>query len=292
MKAVIPKFSLLEAAKLADIEPEPGDNYYLGSFSSPIQIDSFPRRATYFGIAICLKGSVRLTVGLEHYNLLPGSLIVMPPEVIRTWKDQSPDYVEETLLFKELFFLESGLDIKSFREFRFFQIGTPKVIQLNTMDSDVIQNLLQDIKKTITRSSKRRDEIVRSYVHILLNQIADLYDRYYPDVFTRLNTSLKMVSEFKKLLIEKHHYLRSVNGYADLLNVTAKHLSQTMQENTGSTAGEWIHNILILEAKVMLKQTSHTIAEISDSLNFSDPSSFGKYFRRYAGCSPASYRKL
>ncbi|MNL39095.1 HTH-type transcriptional activator Btr [compost metagenome] len=132
---------------------------------------------------------------------------------------------------------------------------------------------------------------MKCYIDILLNHIADLYDEYCLDNGADHAAPARMVSDFKKLLIEKHLELRSVNGYADLLNVSAKHLSQTVKDYTGKTAGEWIHRILILEAKVRLKQTSLTIAQIAGELNFNDPSLFGKYFRRYAGCSPAVYRK-
>ncbi|MDR6782349.1 AraC family transcriptional activator of pobA [Pedobacter africanus] len=291
LKPAIAELSLPEAVKLAAPDPGHGIDYSVTSFSSVAELDDIPRRASYFGIAVCLKGSVKLIADLEHYQLLPGSLIVMSPEVIRTWKGFSVDYMEETLLFTEAFFLSGGTGFSAFKQFRFFQAKAPKVIQLRGPDCNLIADLLQDIKNTIEGQTQRKHVIIRGYIHILLNRIADIYDEYCPDEETEVARPVKMVSRFKMLLMERHFELRSVNAYADLLNVSAKHLSQTVKEYTGKTAGNWIHEVLVLEAKVRLKQTSLTIAQIAAELNFSDPSLFGKYFKRYAGCTPAIYRK-
>lgn len=290
-KSAITEFSLPEAAKLAGPDSVPGVDYSVNSFTSDVELNGAPHRASYFGMALCLQGKVNLVADLEAYWILPGSLIVMPPETIRTWNLVSADYKEETLFFTEAFLLEGETTFLIFKQFRFFQTEMPKVIRLGEEDSILVRNLLQDIKKAIAAHTPRRDAIVRSYIHILLNKVADMYDEYCPDRNTELTAAAKIVSDFKKLLIEKHLRLRSVNGYADILNVSAKHLSQTLKEQTGKTAGDWIHEALILEAKVRLKQTSLTVAQIAEALNFSDPSLFGKYFRRYAGCTPVFYRK-
>ena len=290
-KSAITEFSLPEAAKLAGPDSVPGVDYSVNSFSSAVELNGIPHRASYFGIALCLQGGVNLVADLEEYWILPGSLIVMPPETIRTWDLVSADYKEETLFFTEAFFLTTETALLAFKQFRFFQTEIPKVIWLGEKDSILVENLLWDIKKAVLEHTPRRDAIVRSYIHILLNKVADMYDEYCPDMSMELTAAAKIVSDFKKLLIDKQLRLRSVNGYADILNVSAKHLSQTLKEQTGKTAGDWIHEALILEAKVRLKQTSLTVAQIAEALNFGDPSLFGKYFRRYAGCTPVFYRK-
>ena len=257
-----------------------------------MQLSAFPHRAAYFGLAICTKGSATLLADLEAYTLLPGSLIVMEPEVIRSWNGQSTDYAEEILFFTESFFWESSTHFHSFKGFGFFQKKRPKVISLDSGDRHSIYQLMQTIKKTRLSASNRKDEMARSYINILLHQVADLYDKHEPVQLGVLRSQTEMVNTFKQLLIERHLQLRSVNGYADLMNVTAKHLSETIKANTGKTASEWIHDILILEAKVRLKQTTLSVASIAEALNFSDASLFGKYFKRYAGCTPAAYRKF
>lgn len=291
IKQAIREFSLTEAVKLVSDEHQTVTDYYIASFLPPMQMNAFPHRATYFGLGLCRRGTVQLTADLDNYQVSSDQLIVMGPEVIRKWEGQSADYTEETLCFTASFFLETGANLASFKGIRFFQNKASKVIPLDAEDAALIWKLLQDIKQLNGSSSGRKEVMVRSYINILLNQTADLYDKYEPQQLLCSGSQPVILTEFKKLLIENYLQLRSVKGYADLLNVTAKHLSETIKENTGKTAGAWIHDIVILEAKVRLKQTTLTIAQISDSLNFSDPSLFGKYFRRYSGYAPATYRK-
>ena len=291
MGSIVPEFSLLEIVKSQLNNQEMEVDYYVASFSSPMQLSKFPHRASYFGIAVCTRGSATLFANLEHYDLSPGSLIAMEPEVIRSWKAQSADYAEEVLFFTMPFFMETTSNLNLFKGFRFFQSETPKAVQLNLNEANLINGLLQEVKNLIDLPSNRKDEMVRSYINILLNQVADLYDKYNHAEFVKSTTQERIVVCFKQLLTQKYLQLRTVNGYADLLNITPKHLSQTIKETTGRTAREWIHEILILEAKVRLTQTSLSIAQIADALNFSDASLFGKYFKRYAGYAPLSYRK-
>ena len=84
---------------------------------------------------------------------------------------------------------------------------------------------------------------------------------------------------------------RSVKFYADQLCLTPKHLSGVVKEVSGKTVGEWIDELVILEAKALLNSSSMNIQEIADRLNFANQSFFGKYFKHYTGMSPKEYRK-
>lgn len=59
---------------------------------------------------------------------------------------------------------------------------------------------------------------------------------------------------------------------------------------SGRHATEWIEEVVISEAKNMLTNTSLTIQEISNELNFCNQSFFGKYFKEHTGQSPKSFR--
>ncbi len=100
-----------------------------------------------------------------------------------------------------------------------------------------------------------------------------------------------LASDFKKLVNVHFTAERSVKFYATKLCVTPNHLTVTVKEATGKTAGEWIDETVILEAKVLLQNTALTIAEISDSLHFADQSTFGKFFKNLTGLSPVAYKQ-
>ena len=85
---------------------------------------------------------------------------------------------------------------------------------------------------------------------------------------------------------------RSIAYYAKLLCISPKHLSATIKIMSGQTASEWIDNYVIIAAKAMLRSSSKTIQQISNDLNFSNQSFFGKFFKKYVGVSPTEYRTL
>ena len=84
---------------------------------------------------------------------------------------------------------------------------------------------------------------------------------------------------------------RMIEFYSEKLFLTPKHLSKVIRERSGKSAGEWIEDHVMLEAKALLKSTDKTIQQISDELKFPSQSFFGKYFKRRAGVSPKEYRK-
>jgi len=82
-----------------------------------------------------------------------------------------------------------------------------------------------------------------------------------------------------------------VQHYADELNVSRKYLSEVIKKHSGKTASDWISEMVILEAKVLLQNKKMSINQISDLLHFSDQSVFGRFFKNYEGISPLEYRK-
>ncbi|MBQ6938337.1 MAG: AraC family transcriptional regulator, partial [Muribaculaceae bacterium] len=83
---------------------------------------------------------------------------------------------------------------------------------------------------------------------------------------------------------------RDIGFYADRLCVSNKYLSSLLKQETGITALEWIEKYVVMYAKNCLSSTAMTVQQISDELNFSTQSVFGKYFKRVEGVSPMTYR--
>ena len=105
------------------------------------------------------------------------------------------------------------------------------------------------------------------------------------------STRHKIVFERFVDLVTRHHLKeRGVGFYADKLCITPKYLSKIVKETSGQSAPEWIDQYVILEAKQMLKHSDLCIKEISDELNFANPSFFFKYFKKHTGMTPNQYR--
>lgn len=90
-----------------------------------------------------------------------------------------------------------------------------------------------------------------------------------------------------------NHYInkRTVKEYANLLSVTANHLSQSVKNASGKNALTFIADRLTTEARSLIQYTDFEVAEIAYQLNFSDPANFGKFFKKQVGLSPSEFRK-
>lgn len=109
-------------------------------------------------------------------------------------------------------------------------------------------------------------------------------------VKTPLSKSEQISKEFGQLVIQNYSKERNVAWYARKLNITHAHLCTTVKQNTGKTCIEVISDMVIMDAKSQLRSTNLSIRDIAYSLNFTNMSFFGKYFKRHVGVGPLEYR--
>ena len=146
-------------------------------------------------------------------------------------------------------------------------------------------------KQTAQESFSKTPAIIRSLIYIVLNEVASVQeaDDILPSV--PLTRNQQLLFEFKKQLAGDFIRHRSVSYYAQKLFVSPRHLSTVIKEESGKTAGEWIDEMVVLEAKILLQNKELTIAQVADHLNFNDQSTFGKFFKNLTTHSPFDYRK-
>jgi AraC family transcriptional regulator, transcriptional activator of pobA len=101
-----------------------------------------------------------------------------------------------------------------------------------------------------------------------------------------------LFQDFQEILSQDKSIKNSVAHYAILLNTTPQNLNAACRTYSNQSAAEVLADYLISEAKRLLLYTNITVSEISLSLNFKDNSHFIKYFKRYTGHTPHSFRSL
>ena len=87
-------------------------------------------------------------------------------------------------------------------------------------------------------------------------------------------------------------HIRPVEYMARKLCVSPKYLARVVKENSGMTPSQWMDEYTMREIVRELRHTDKSMKGISMSLGFPNPSSFGTFFRKHAGMSPASYRQI
>ena len=104
----------------------------------------------------------------------------------------------------------------------------------------------------------------------------------YADTFKR----------FCELVVKHYRESRELKYYADLLDLTPKHLSKVIRTVTnGLSPVEWIEQYVTTQAKRLIEtRATHTLQEIAYMLGFTEPTSFYRYFKRVTGMTAKQYR--
>ncbi|WP_336960433.1 AraC family transcriptional regulator [Chryseobacterium contaminans] len=81
-----------------------------------------------------------------------------------------------------------------------------------------------------------------------------------------------------------------VNEIAGRLAVSHKHLTDTIKKETGQHPCYFYDGEIIRQAKQMLADSDHSVAEIARIFTY-DPSNFSKFFKKMTGETPGEFRK-
>ena len=105
------------------------------------------------------------------------------------------------------------------------------------------------------------------------------------------NSSYEITKRYK-LALTKHIYeYHNVAEFAALLNVSPNYLNKCVKNSINKTAQDLLKEMLILEAKTMIKHSNLNISEIAVKLCDQTPSNFARFFKNQTGLSPKEYSK-
>lgn len=136
--------------------------------------------------------------------------------------------------------------------------------------------------------------------HIVSSLTTALFYQITSFIYRRIETSRTSgigprrstyVEDFLRLVHIHYMRERSVSFYASQLYISPKYLSLLVKEVTGRSAARWIDFFVIMEAKNLLRYSGKNVQQVAYALNFSNQSSFGKYFKHLTGMSPTEYQK-
>lgn len=244
----------------------------------------FPIRNFFYGIGITYGGKDTVRIANNEYVISRGSCIAIGPGTISQWLNESTA-LTDTVLFTRDFF-KNSLHAGFTDSLPFFRPGGNHVIQLNAAQLKQMRLLFNTLK------AFRDDEaIVTGIVYSILMLAKKMYDLDLTNTLDTLTHKQKLVRQFQGLVVEHFLTERSVDFYAREMNITPKYLSEVLLDEVGKPAKALIDDMVYLEAKTLLRQTTMSVQEIANWLNFPETSNFIKAFKKREKLTPAAYRK-
>ena len=252
-----------------------------------------PHRMELGCFLIVTHGEARLSINLAEYNIRGKSIITILPRHILQIIRHSDDFRCEIIAFLPEFV--QGIELVRNVVSHMTTIERYPVLQLSDEEDVFIHELytiLFRIQQRIQQEQRSVQGIVSNLLMSFFYGLCAMYDKHGIEFSARyLPRKEEIVNRFHALVFKYCHKERMVNFYADMLCITPKYLSSLVRDMTGRSAWQFINEAVILEIKARLKSSNDTILQISESMNFANPSFFSKYFRKNTGMTPMEYRK-
>ena len=249
---------------------------------------NYPFKSDIFIEMICIRGEMQLIVNLEEFTIQSPCVFSIMPDKIVQLKSISDDFSAKFLLLSSNF-LTSLLTGPRERLPLFLSVNSNPLLPLNEQELDTMLEYYKLYQREIRKTKNpARLEAVRHLIQ------AGFYGNTYlhydlPEKTNRTKHEV-LTEEFLNLVNMYYKDQREVGYYAEKLHLTPKYLSKIIKDNSGKSAHAWIDDLVVLEAKALLKSTNMNVQQISDHLNFPSQSFFGKYFKRRVGISPKEFR--
>lgn len=250
---------------------------------------SFPSRIDLMLLAVCKSGEISATIDVVQRRMFPGSIMVLRPGHVISQCKESEDFDGFFIVAQEERLNEILPSLHYVIPYSLHYNSNP-IIEITDEELES-QTLIYEMLQRQLNSSGRlfNSMVLNSMCEVLFYNTLGIYASRINETKPHSRRE-ELLTNFINLIETNFKTERSVNFYAEKLFVTPKHLSAVLKEISGQTAGEWIDNRVILEAKLMLRTSGMTVQEISLALNFSNQSFFGKYFKHLTGMSPRDYR--
>ncbi|WP_320054551.1 AraC family transcriptional regulator [uncultured Acetobacteroides sp.] len=252
-----------------------------------------PHRPVQNAILFVRKGWIKVRYNLKACTLLPNTVLIIQSNSIFEFIEADPNIELRILAINSGFESIAAIKIRRYDVRTFFTTSPQNHYQLTEAEFQELWEVLELLRGRLFLPNKdrTRKEIVH---HLFLSAIyilADITIQYNQITFTELNRADKITKEYIQLVTANFRKERSLGFYAQKLGISPKHLSETIKQATGVTAGEIMNQAITNEAKVLLSTPERTINQIARELNFSDQYAFSKFFKRRTSLSPSAFRE-
>lgn len=246
-----------------------------------------PYRVKEGRIAVIQQGEAQVLINLIEYTFKPGYISLIAPNSIVQMKGISLDFDMQMIAIDHDFLPMSGKE-DLFTYLLHHQKNI--LLSLPAQEELPIQNYFTLIWNILQKPTFRKEAIAHLFASILY-YIEDLAQNNIEMNSSRLTRQESIFEQFISLVNAYSKTERSVSFYADKLCLTPRYLNTVIRQASQQTVMDWINQSIILEAKVLLRHSNRLVYQISDELNFPNPSFFCKFFKRMTGMTPQEYQK-
>jgi AraC-like DNA-binding protein len=246
----------------------------------------------------CLGGEVTIEAENRNYTMHRGDVQFTMSGIFGTAKDMSKDVKFAAVFIDESFYfpLLKNADLSSLH----LKLASSPICRLSEDKMQECISIYRLMKNRLEHHDNDllQEDILRGYTHALVTNVYSQYLMTQAQAGEEVkvkgqgNRQQQLFSQFMSLLEKNYNHERNIKFYADKLCVTPRYLSRVVHDVSGFFASEHIDHFVIEEAKHLIRSKKYTILQVSDMLNFTSQSFFGRYFKKFTGFTPKQYEEL
>lgn len=257
------------------------------------KVTSVPYRRRDFYKVMLLEGNSRVHYADKVYEIKKQALAFSNPLIPYKWDHLDKMYDGVYCVFNTQFFHQFG----QFADYEIFQPGGNHIFELSDVQASEIWEIFNTMEREFNSGYKYKFDVIRNRVLDLIHYGLKLEPS--TSIFDQsVNAAYRISRLFMELLerqfpIDDAHQaiaLRTPSEFAEKLHVHVNSLNRAVKATTSKTTSDIVQERLLQEAKVLLRHTSWSVAEIAYSLGFKEATHFNNFFRKHLEQSPLKYR--
>ncbi|ANR72051.1 AraC family transcriptional regulator [Prevotella scopos JCM 17725] len=256
-----------------------------------VPLPNSPSRMKALFLALCTSGHAQYTVDTKMHEVSAGDVIIISEEQVVADYKLSDNCKGIALIMSYNFFQNIVSGIHELSPLFLFARTHP-VFHLDDNQTKALENDIEHIKEKIADVGHRfRRELVVTMLKALIIDMSNIIYQFQ-QVGDEMQTRAEVIfRDFIQAVEKNYRTERRVSWYAQQLCITSKYLSETVRTVSRRTPSDWIDSYVTRELRVMLRNSTMSIKQIADELNFANQSFLGKYFKEHVGMSPSKFRK-
>ena len=248
-----------------------------------------PHRHLFYASVLFTKGSGIHEIDFNAYDIVPGSVFMLFPGQVHTWK-LSKD-IDGYIFFHDKEFYNLNFTHDKVENYPFF--SSTENIPLILLKDGEVSGIEMSFRK-IVAEYRNRQLMGFQKICSLLNVLYIDLSRVYLPIVERAKQNETQLMQVRRLEILVENNFRSIKyprQYAQMMFMSEKNLNRICKITFNKTSSDVISDRIILEAKRMLVHSKLSVIQISVELGYIDDSYFVRVFKKRTGETPMQFIK-
>lgn len=245
-------------------------NFFLGPLEYP------PHLHSHVELGVLVEGKTSITVDSKETLLEPGDMFVCFPNQVHSFKTIEKE--------KYILFIFNPEIISELSSVLFAKLPKSGIIKGVTNDSDIFP-IIEAIGQAYLGSETNKELIIKGYTLVLFSKLLDhleLYDIQAGDI--------KLIGAILNYCSQNYNRPLSLSILERELHISKFYISHTLSNKLHISFNDYVNSLRVMNACKLLRNSSRSITEISDTVGFNTLRTFNRAFIKHTGITPSKYR--